>query len=53
VLAGMKLMLQLKQRGFDPCRVVFAGVGKSDNEIINAIKADIFCFNCESIPEWK
>lgn len=37
--------------GFKPSEIVFAGVGKSDNEIINAIKADIFCFNCESIPE--
>lgn len=39
--------------GFDPAGIVFAGVGKSDNEIINAIKADIFCFNCESIPEME
>jgi diaminopimelate decarboxylase len=37
--------------GFKPDEIVFAGVGKSDSEIINAIKANIFCFNCESIPE--
>jgi diaminopimelate decarboxylase len=37
--------------GFDPSKIVFAGVGKSDHEITNALKADIFCFNCESIPE--
>ena len=37
--------------GFDPSKVVFAGVGKSDYEIINAIKAGIYCFNVESIPE--
>lgn len=37
--------------GFKPSEIVFAGVGKSDHEIINAIKAGIFCFNCESIPE--
>ncbi|MBN2632239.1 MAG: diaminopimelate decarboxylase [Bacteroidales bacterium] len=37
--------------GFDPSRIVFAGVGKSDLEISNALKAGIFCFNCESIPE--
>jgi diaminopimelate decarboxylase len=37
--------------GFDPSQIVFAGVGKSDNEIRNALKAGIFCFNCESIPE--
>jgi diaminopimelate decarboxylase len=37
--------------GFKPEEIVFAGVGKSDYEIINAVKAGIFCFNCESIPE--
>jgi diaminopimelate decarboxylase len=39
------------EAGFDPSSVVFAGVGKSDLEIVNALKAGIFCFNCESIPE--
>jgi len=39
--------------GFNPAEIVFAGVGKSDHEIINAIKAGIFCFNCESIPEME
>jgi diaminopimelate decarboxylase len=37
--------------GFDPSGIVFAGVGKSDTEISRSIKAGIFCFNCESIPE--
>ncbi|MGD0340513.1 MAG: diaminopimelate decarboxylase [Bacteroidales bacterium] len=37
--------------GFKPSKIVFAGVGKSDYEINNAIEAGIFCFNCESIPE--
>jgi len=37
--------------GFEPNEIVFAGVGKSDYEISNAIEAGIFCFNCESIPE--
>ena len=37
--------------GFKPEEIVFAGVGKSDYEISNAIEAGIFCFNCESIPE--
>jgi diaminopimelate decarboxylase len=32
---------------------VFAGVGKSDKEIEAALKADILCFNCESIPEME
>ncbi|MBN2861693.1 MAG: diaminopimelate decarboxylase, partial [Bacteroidales bacterium] len=34
-----------------PSEIVFAGVGKSDREIEEAINADIFCFNCESQPE--
>jgi diaminopimelate decarboxylase len=37
--------------GFDKKKIVFAGVGKSDDEINYALDADIFCFNCESIPE--
>ncbi|TKC09615.1 diaminopimelate decarboxylase [Pedobacter frigoris] len=37
--------------GFDKSQVVFAGVGKSDKEINNALDHDIFCFNVESIQE--
>ena len=37
--------------GFNPSEIVFAGVGKSDKEIEEALKHDIFCFNCESVPE--
>src|SRR5690606_18861170 len=37
--------------GFEPSKIVFAGVGKSDREIELALKADIFCFNVESMPE--
>lgn len=37
--------------GFAANSIVFAGVGKSDEEIITALKEDIFCFNCESLPE--
>jgi diaminopimelate decarboxylase len=37
--------------GFDPAGIVFAGVGKTDKEINAALAGDIFCFNCESIPE--
>lgn len=32
-------------------KVVFAGVGKTDREIAEALDAGIFCFNIESIPE--
>lgn len=37
--------------GFAPDHVVFAGVGKSDPEIRRALQLNIFCFNCESLPE--
>lgn len=37
--------------GFDKDKIVFAGVGKSDDEISYALEQNIFCFNCESIPE--
>jgi diaminopimelate decarboxylase len=37
--------------GFRPADVVFAGVGKTDKDISNALNAGIYCFNCESIPE--
>lgn len=37
--------------GFDPGKVVFAGVGKSDKEITEALASDIFCFNVESVQE--
>lgn len=37
--------------GIEANKVVYAGVGKSDKEIVAALKAGIFCFNCESIPE--
>ena len=37
--------------GFEPEKIVFAGVGKTDREITLALKAGIGCFNVESIPE--
>ncbi|MDP3002449.1 MAG: diaminopimelate decarboxylase [Bacteroidales bacterium] len=37
--------------GFSPSEIVFAGVGKTDKDIEAALKTDIYCFNCESIPE--
>lgn len=37
--------------GFPNNSIVYAGVGKSDEEILTALKEDIFCFNCESLPE--
>jgi diaminopimelate decarboxylase len=37
--------------GFAHNKIVFAGVGKSDDEIITGLNNDIFSFNVESIPE--
>jgi diaminopimelate decarboxylase len=37
--------------GFKPSETVFAGVGKTDKDIVAALKSGILCFNCESIPE--
>ncbi len=37
--------------GFKPEQVVFAGVGKSDREINEALDLDIFSFNVESLQE--
>ncbi|MFQ5637937.1 MAG: diaminopimelate decarboxylase [bacterium] len=37
--------------GFPPEKIVFAGVGKTDAEILTALENDIFCFNCESLQE--
>lgn len=37
--------------GFKKEKIVFAGVGKSDKEINEALANDIFCFNVESVQE--
>lgn len=37
--------------GFSPESIVFAGVGKSDDEINYALGVGIGCFNVESLPE--
>ncbi|MGV8879879.1 MAG: diaminopimelate decarboxylase [Sphingobacteriaceae bacterium] len=37
--------------GFHKQQIVFAGVGKSDKEINEALDLDIFCFNVESVQE--
>ncbi len=40
-----------RELNFLPDKIVFAGVGKNDDEINYALSQDIFCFNCESIQE--
>ncbi|MBI5554589.1 MAG: diaminopimelate decarboxylase [Elusimicrobia bacterium] len=37
--------------GFKPEKIVFAGVGKTGDEIYDALKNDILMFNVESLPE--
>ncbi|MEX2601243.1 MAG: diaminopimelate decarboxylase [Balneolaceae bacterium] len=37
--------------GFPPEKVVFAGVGKTDEEIETGLRNNIFSFNCESAQE--
>ena len=37
--------------GFPSNKIVYAGVGKTDDEINLGLDYDIFCFNVESVPE--
>lgn len=37
--------------GFSADKIVFAGVGKTDREITEALEQNIFCFNIESVQE--
>ena len=37
--------------GFSPSKIVFAGVGKTDKEIYDALKLGIASLNCESLQE--
>ena len=41
------------EAGFEPSGIVFAGVGKTDEEIEIALKCGIGSFNCESLEEFK
>jgi len=41
------------EMGFASDHIVFAGVGKSDDEINYALDNNISCFNCESIQEME
>jgi diaminopimelate decarboxylase len=50
IVSGGELYRVL-QAGGDPSRTVFAGVGKTDDEILEALAADIGYFNIESEAE--
>ncbi|RUT79152.1 diaminopimelate decarboxylase [Ancylomarina longa] len=49
-VSGNEILRSL-ETGYPAKKIVYAGVGKSDREIQIALDANIFCFNCESIPE--
>ncbi len=49
-VSGNEILHALKC-GFRPENIVFAGVGKTDNEIITALRSEIGCFNIESAEE--
>ncbi|NLB35215.1 MAG: diaminopimelate decarboxylase [Elusimicrobia bacterium] len=50
IVSGGELYLALKA-GIKPEKIVFAGVGKTDQEIKEALLAGVFLFNVESIQE--
>ena len=50
IVSGGELQRVLKAGG-DPAKVVFSGVGKSEQEIRMALQAGIGCFNVESTSE--
>jgi diaminopimelate decarboxylase len=50
VVSGGELY-RIQQTGGDPAKVVYAGVGKTDKEIIEALKAGVGYFNIESQAE--
>lgn len=50
IVSGGEL-LRVIEAGGDPKKVVFSGVGKTEEEIELALNHDILCFNVESAPE--
>ena len=49
-VSGNEIKIALES-GFANESIVFAGVGKTDDEITYALNQKIFCFNCESVQE--
>ncbi len=50
IVSGGELF-RAKKAGCSPSKIVYAGVGKTDSEIEDAIRAGILLFNVESVPE--
>jgi diaminopimelate decarboxylase len=44
-------LFRVQRAGGEPAKMVFAGVGKTDRELDEALAAGILLFNCESEPE--
>ena len=49
-VSGNEILAAL-ENGFKASDIVYAGVGKSEDEIELAIKLNIFCFHCENLQE--
>src|SRR2546422_7762745 len=52
IVSGGELYRAL-QVGIEPQRIVFAGVGKSDDEVRYALRSNILMFNVESSAELR
>jgi len=52
IVSGGELYKALKT-GVSPRKIVYASVGKTEDEIVSAIRNNIFLFNVESLPELK
>jgi diaminopimelate decarboxylase len=50
IVSGGELA-RVRAAGGDPAKVVFSGVGKTEDEMAAALSADILCFNVESTSE--
>lgn len=50
VVSGGELQRALRA-GIPPHKIMFSGVGKTRQEMQDALQADILCFNVESLPE--
>jgi len=51
-VSGNEIKVSL-ENGFNPQGIVFAGVGKTDDEIEYAIAQNIYCIHCESVQEFQ
>jgi len=52
IVSGGELFRALRA-GFPPSRIIFSGVGKTRDEMRDALEAEIFMFNVESLSELR